>query len=155
MKDDTSRQDINILASLCSWADWFKSNMIWNPEDKIFASRSILFGPWREKTCLQGFRQSETQTSLFSYWDQLENWNFTCSKLRYGTFQKVNNKALIRLSWRQVFSLRRPFHIAHVHTVSYWLVWALLGLKPLDKSFASRPIWFGSQREKTCLRCVR
>ena len=26
-------------------------------------------GPWRAKTCLQGFLQSETQTNLFSYTD--------------------------------------------------------------------------------------
>ena len=41
--------------------------------------------------CLPGFQQSETQTSLLSYRDLLENWNFTCSKFRY-TFQKANNK---------------------------------------------------------------
>ena len=45
-----------------------------------------------EKTCIRGFRQSEIQTSLLSYRDQLENWNFTCSKFMYDTFQKANNK---------------------------------------------------------------
>ena len=30
-------------------------------------------GPGREKICLQGFRQSKTQTSPFSYKDKLEN----------------------------------------------------------------------------------
>ena len=49
-------------------------------------------GPRREKTCLRGFRQSEIQTSLLSYRDQLENGNFACSKFRYDTFQKANNK---------------------------------------------------------------
>ena len=32
-----------------------------------------LIGPRRDKACLWGFRQSETQTSLLSYRDQLEN----------------------------------------------------------------------------------
>ena len=31
------------------------------------------YGPRREKTCLQGFRLNEIQTSLQSYIDQLEN----------------------------------------------------------------------------------
>ena len=44
------------------------------------------------KNCLRGFRQSEFQTSLHSYRDYLENWNFTCSKFTYDTFQKANNK---------------------------------------------------------------
>ena len=32
------------------------------------------------------------KNSLHSYRDKLENFNFICSKLRYGTFQKANNK---------------------------------------------------------------
>ena len=36
---------------------------------------------------LPGFQQSETQTSLLNYRDQLENWNFACSKFKYSTFQ--------------------------------------------------------------------
>ena len=51
----------------------------------------LLNGPRREKTCLRGFRQSEFQTSPLSYSDQLEKWNFTCSKLTYASFQKANN----------------------------------------------------------------
>ena len=53
---------------------------------------------------------------------RLENWNFTCCKVKYGTFQKAITKALIRLRgcadwsapvlfanpWRQVFSRRGP-----------------------------------------------
>ena len=31
-----------------------------------------LYGPRREKTCLRGFRQSETQTSLLGYIGSLE-----------------------------------------------------------------------------------
>ena len=49
-------------------------------------------GPRRDKTFLQGFSQSEFQTSIFGYRDKLENWNFTCRKFTYGTFQKANNK---------------------------------------------------------------
>ena len=55
-------------------------------------SRYLWNGPFREKTCLWGFCQSEIQTGLLSYRDLLENWSFTCSKVRYGTFQKANNK---------------------------------------------------------------
>ena len=46
----------------------------------------------REKTCLRGFRQSEIQTNLLLFRDQLENCNFARSKCRYDTFQKANNK---------------------------------------------------------------
>ena len=49
-----------------------------------------LYGPRRDKTC--GVRQNEIQTSLLSYRDWLENGNFACSKSRYDTFQKANNK---------------------------------------------------------------
>ena len=42
--------------------------------------------------CLPGFRQSDTQTSLLSFKDKLENWNFACSKFRYNSFQNVNKK---------------------------------------------------------------
>ena len=44
------------------------------------------------QACLRGFQQSETYTRLLRYRDQLENWNFACSKFIYDTFQKVNNK---------------------------------------------------------------
>ena len=50
------------------------------------------YGPCREKTCLWGFRQSQIQTSLLSYRDELENGNLTCSKFTYGTFVKANYK---------------------------------------------------------------
>ena len=57
-------------------------------EDNI----QLIIGPRREKTCLRGFRQSEIQTSLLSYRDLLENWNFTSTKITYDTFKKANNK---------------------------------------------------------------
>ena len=43
-------------------------------------SEVIVYLPQHDKTCLRGFRQSETQTSLLSYRDKLENWNFAGSK---------------------------------------------------------------------------
>ena len=63
------------------------------------------------------------KASLLSYRDYLENWNFTCIKFTYGTFQKMNNKdadqtvRMCRLvcpfvvcePWRQVFSRRGPY----------------------------------------------
>ena len=75
------------------------------------------------QTCLQGLRQSETQTTLLSYRDQLENCKFTCSKFRY-TFNLANNKGadqtaqmrrlvcafVVRKHRRQVFSCRGPYH---------------------------------------------
>ena len=105
-------------------------NPIWHINDLSFCLINRLFGPRREKTCLRGFRQSEFQTSLLRYRDYLENWNFTCAKFTYDTFQIANNKALIRLrgcaGWsapvlfanprRQVFSRRGPFII----TLNIW-----------------------------------
>ena len=49
--------------------------------------KPVQFAPRRAKTCLQGFRQSETQTSLLSYRDSQENRNFGRSKSRYDTFK--------------------------------------------------------------------
>ena len=81
------------------------------------------YGPRLEKTCLQGFRKSDFQTSLLSYTDWLENCNFTCSRFTYRILSiKRITKALIRLrgcagwsasvlfanSRRQVFS-RGPY----------------------------------------------
>ena len=51
----------------------------------------VIFGPRRDKTCLRGFQQSKTQTSLLSYIDKLEIWNFACCKLDYDTFHAANN----------------------------------------------------------------
>ena len=79
-------------------------------------------GPHRDKTCLRSFWKSKFQTSLLSYTDWLENWNFACRKLTSSTFQKWITKALIRLhgcpGWsapllfanpgRQVLSFRGP-----------------------------------------------
>ena len=58
-----------------------------------------LNGHRHNKTCFRGFRQSETQTSLLSYRNLLENWNFACYKFRYDIFQKVNKKVSISLCW--------------------------------------------------------
>ena len=48
--------------------------------------------PRRKKTCLLGFWQSEIQTSLLIYRDELEPWNFACDKVNNDTFHKANNK---------------------------------------------------------------
>ena len=65
-----------------------------------FIQSFITSGPWCEKTCLCGFRQSEIQTSLLSYSDKLENWSFARSKSRYYTFQLVNNKDVDQTAWK-------------------------------------------------------
>ena len=56
------------------------------PKDKPGGN---IYSEWLHynKTCHRGFRQSEFQTSLLSYRDQLENLNFARSKFRYDTFQ--------------------------------------------------------------------
>ena len=79
-------------------------------------------GPCRDKTCLLGFRQNDIQTSLLSYRDQLENWNFAGSKSRYNTIHLANNKGT-----DQTALMRR-------------LVCAFVVRKPLKTGFlASRP----------------
>ena len=49
-------------------------------------------GPLHEKSCIRGFRQSKFQTSTSAAETIYKNWNFTCSKFTYDTFQKVNSK---------------------------------------------------------------
>ena len=46
----------------------------------------------QENLTFRGFCESDTQISLLSFKDHLENCNFNCSKLRYVMFQKGNNK---------------------------------------------------------------
>ena len=55
--------------------------------DKLKMECSIVDGPQHDKTCLQSFRESETQTNLLSYREKLENLNFACGKFWYDTFQ--------------------------------------------------------------------
>ena len=97
-----------------------------DPECSI-SSRSALFaytvnGPRRDKTCLQGFQQSETQTSLLIYRDKLEIEISQISSLDMILSNKPITKARIRLrgcagwsapllfatSRRQIFSHRGP-----------------------------------------------
>ena len=90
-------------------------------------SFSSLFGPRHNKACLRGFRQSKTQTSLLSYRDWLENWNFPCYKFRYDTFQKANNKGAYQTAQMRrlvcTFVVRKPpedsFSRIEVHRLSY------------------------------------
>ena len=61
----------------------------------VICSLETIIGPRSNKTCLQGFQQSETQTSLLSYRDHVENWNFTCSNfLHMILYQMRITKAL-------------------------------------------------------------
>ena len=69
-----------------SW--WFL--VVWKPVHGV--SNKASFKPVSSATeTSRGFWQSEFQTSLLSYRDQLENGNFTCSKFTYKTFRKANN----------------------------------------------------------------
>ena len=54
----------------------------WHSKYKVH----FIYGPCHDKFCLREFRHSEAQTSLLSYRDKLENWNFACSKSRYDIF---------------------------------------------------------------------
>ena len=62
--------------------------------NKTKENELISYGSRRNKTCLRGFLQSETQASLLSYRDYLENCKYTCSKFRYHTIQKANKKCV-------------------------------------------------------------
>ena len=53
-------------------------------------------GPRREKTCLRGFRQSEIQTSLLSYRDNLEIEISRVASLHMKFSKERITKALIR-----------------------------------------------------------
>ena len=44
------------------------------------------------KPVFQVSPKNEAQTSLLSYKDKIDNWNFACYKSRYDTLQKANNK---------------------------------------------------------------
>ena len=106
VKTDGQENIKKICSKICSSLPWIR-----------------FIGPLPEKTCPQGFCQNEFQTSLLSYWDRLENWNFSCSKSRDMILSnKQITKALIRLlgctGWsaplffanpgRQLFSRRGP-----------------------------------------------
>ena len=120
----------------------------------------IRYGPRREKICGRGLRQSETQASLYSYRDKLENRNFACSKLRYGAFPKTNKKGadqtarmrrLVCIFFfaalrRQVFSRRGSYvngdHIIWVCSTSsntqmgaQWLGGRVLDSRPNGRRF--------------------
>ena len=49
------------------WLHTWKFSGYWNPE--IVISGHLSYGPRHEKTCLRGFRQSQTKISLHSYSD--------------------------------------------------------------------------------------
>ena len=90
-----------------------------------WASSNIRSASTRYKTCLQVFRKSETQTRLLSYWDKLDICNFACSKFRYDTLYKANNKGadqpgplLFTNPRRHVFSSRGPGANWYVRTAS-------------------------------------
>ena len=64
---------------------------------------SKAYGPLRDKTRIRVLPLSETQTSPTSYWEQPEYRNLACSKLRYQSFYKLNNKGA-----DQSARIRRP-----------------------------------------------
>ena len=121
----------------------------------------LWFVPCHEKTCLRGFWPGPAQTSLSSYRDLLERWNFVQSKFWYPTLKKANNKGadqttlMGRLSVlclccshakSQVFSGRRPFILSgttmYLSHLSGALARGLIMLKPAKISGELlRDIW--------------
>ena len=65
-----------------------------DPRVRYYYCPPYLYGPRREKTCLQGLRQSETQTIMLSYSDQLDS---LVASLDMRHSKKRTTKALIRL----------------------------------------------------------
>ena len=61
--------DFLISVGTLSFMPMFRNLMI----SSRSKSYDVKFGLQSNKTCLRGFQQSETQTSLFSYRDQLES----------------------------------------------------------------------------------
>ena len=93
-------------------------------------------------TVFVGFRQSETQTSLLNYIEELEIGNSTVSKSRYDAFQKASKKVLIRLrsytypSWSAPLFFANPENrfsraedqIVVYHVVLFGVVFYVLNL---------------------------
>ena len=90
--------------------------LFWHSDCKRLNEGHNWFSEWAassENLSSGCFRQSEFQTGLMSYRDNLENWNFTCSKFPYYTFIKVNNKGA-----DQTARMRRPVCACVVHNPS-------------------------------------
>ena len=114
-----------------------------------------LYGPRRDKTCLRGFRKSETQTSLINYRDWLQNIFFACSKFKYDTFKYVNIKGadqsarmrmrrlvcafVVRQPRRQVFSRRSPYLLRDFKNAPFYILclFHMINLRMFSLSFLS------------------
>ena len=134
-------------SKLCSWSYWMQ----------------LANGPRREKTCLRGFRWSDIQNRLLSYRDKLENQNFACSKFRYDTFQKANNKGADQSAGMRrlvcAFVVRKPpktgFLASRPKYTMYWgscmCAHVLLNLlKELSKSDKMRDLPTEAQDSWAC-----
>ena len=75
----------------------FKANIIFKEFYIQVLFKPVRTLPGHKKTCLPGFWQSDTQTSLISYRYSLEYWNFAWSKLDIILPRKHVTKALICL----------------------------------------------------------
>ena len=64
-----------------------------------------------------------TQISLLIYRDQLEHWKFACSKFRYDTFPKVNNKVAVQSARMRslvcAFAVHKQQSFSHVEAYIY------------------------------------
>ena len=77
---------------VCIYMDPVGSNfiiLVWTCKTKSFS----LNRPPCKKACLRSFWPSKVQTSIFSYRDNLEYWNFACSKVNYYNIQSETTKA--------------------------------------------------------------
>ena len=89
---------------------FFSAPPPWGPLEG--SKGQISFGPCREKTCLRGFRQSDTQTSLLSYRDKLEIEISPVASLNMPLSRKLITRALISLrgcaDWSAPLLFRKP-----------------------------------------------
>ena len=106
---------------------------------------ALQYEPRHEKTCLWGFRPGKTQTSLLSYRDKLESWNFGLSKYRYYTVQAANIKGADQTA--QVDLRLCCSHVALTSFLMTWLIfqWSLQLFK--------KHLWFSGwdSKLKYCL----
>ena len=71
----------------------YKRGLCWQKMQYVRQKSSPIYEADNSYMALSsGIPSSEIQTSLLSYRDNLENWNFTSAKFTYEIFQKTNDK---------------------------------------------------------------
>ena len=61
------RWNLNFLASLCSWGDWFETRFVGNPKDRFSRDEAhIMYTRWKVHACIITFNTFLCSRSLFS-----------------------------------------------------------------------------------------